>query len=76
MTNKQTVDPLLDIVDAVVKLVAQEETALFYGWAYDEKSTIVFWNEEHGGDWRNFVACAKASGARMLELGSIRRVSD
>jgi len=59
-------DALLEEVESIISDLKKQGFVLFYGWAHGGESNVVYWNQEHGGDWRKFLECAKALGTDLL----------
>lgn len=60
-------DPLRKAVEAICEEAGSKALQIFYGFLAEESEVpSVHWNLEHGGDWRNFVQCAKALDAHVL----------
>jgi hypothetical protein len=60
-------DPLSKTVEVICKDAKTSGLQVFYGFLPDQsKVPTVHWDSEHGGDWKQFVACAKAFDARVL----------
>ncbi len=66
MRSSKSGDVLIERVEAIINAAKGQGLVLFYGWAHGTNQKAVTWNEEHGGDWEKFLACAKAVGAKML----------
>lgn len=61
-------DPLATRVEQIRDHVKSLGISLFCGSVpYDEKRTV-YWDEEQGGDWKMFLECAKAAGAKIVYL--------
>ncbi len=62
-------DALLKTVDDIRKVADQGGLKVFLGYLSEEsKVPSVYWNRENGGDWRDFLVCARAVGAGILYL--------
>jgi hypothetical protein len=60
-------DPLSITVEAICKEAGSNALQIFYGYLAGERGVpSVHWNSEHGGDWQNFLGCAKALNAHVL----------
>lgn len=61
-------DPLLKTVEQILDHAESDGFVIFYGWAHGSKENTVYWNEEHGGDWKKFLGSAKSLGAKVVYL--------
>ncbi len=62
-------DPLSKTVESICKEADNSALQVFYGYLAEENEVpSVYWNSEHGGDWKKFVECAKAFNAHILYL--------
>ncbi len=60
-------DPLLDVVEQIRVHGREKGLVIFYGYVGGGEGSVQ-WNEEHGGGWQEFLACANALGGRTLYL--------
>ncbi len=64
-------DPFLKTLDEIRKGADQSGLRIFYGYMAEEsKVPSVHWNRENGGDWKQFLACARTVGANVLYVNS------
>ena len=66
MSIAKTADVLLEMVAAIVGSAKEQGLVVFYGSLDGTDQKTVHWEEEHGGDWRKFLECAKDSGVKMV----------
>jgi hypothetical protein len=64
----KTTDPLLTTVEEIRAEAEKLGFTVFYGWAHGNDETTVYWNPEHGGSWKDFLACGKSLDVRILYL--------
>jgi len=61
-------DPLLDLTKEIRDHSASLGLTVFYSLVPEDEAHAVYWIEEHGGDWKNFLQCAKALDTRIVYL--------
>jgi hypothetical protein len=60
-------DPLSKTVEVICKEAESNALQIFTGYLAEEsKVPSVHWNSDHGGNWKQFVGCAKAFDALVL----------
>lgn len=61
-------DALRKTVDEIHAKALALGLVVYYGWLHEEREHAVHWNEEHGGDWTDFLQCAQTLGAKVIYL--------
>ena len=62
-------DPLSQALEEIRKTGKASSLQIFCGYlAEDNNALAVHWNLENGGDWKEFLVCAKTVGANILYL--------
>lgn len=68
-TRIHCVNDLLATTIAQIRELAKSlGLTIFYSSVPNDERRTVHWDEEHGGDWKNFLECAKSTGTRILYL--------
>lgn len=69
VSRPKTTDLLLGVVEEIRTHAEEEGFIVFYREECAGGSKDTFnWHEEHGGDWKRFLACAKAMAVRTVYL--------
>ncbi len=61
-------DPLSRTVEEIRQSAKSDGLCVFFGWLAEDKLPTVHWNEDHGGDWKVFLECAKSLKAEAIYL--------
>ncbi|HXN65075.1 MAG TPA: hypothetical protein VN862_07050 [Candidatus Acidoferrales bacterium] len=63
-------DPLTEIIEEIRRAAVSDGVGIFYGYLADDNESVptVHWNRANGGDWREFLRCAKTFNATILYL--------
>jgi hypothetical protein len=61
-------DPLAKTLDEISEAAKDSGLQIFFSPLLQNESLTAEWSQRHGGDWKNFLACAKAVGANLLYL--------
>jgi hypothetical protein len=70
MRHPKTVqqDSLGKLVEEIREYLRKQGTVIFFGMDSGELANRVYWNEQQGGDWKAFLECAQALGAKPIYL--------
>ncbi|MHB8542006.1 MAG: hypothetical protein ACYDCD_13865 [Candidatus Acidiferrales bacterium] len=64
-------DPLSKTLEGIREVAKNSGLQLFCGWLSENNNIPeVHWDKDNGGDWKNFLGCARAMNANVLYLTS------
>lgn len=61
-------DPLSRTVEEIRQAASSAGLHIFFGWLAEYEGPSVHWNEDHGGDWKPFLECAKSLNVKAVYL--------
>jgi hypothetical protein len=61
-------DELLPVIKDIEKFCKENKIMVFYGTMYDSDITIIEWNDNTKGDWKNYLSLAKPLNCQIVTL--------
>lgn len=61
-------DALSRTVEEIRQSAKSAGLRVFFGWLAEYEGPTIHWNEDHGGDWKSFLECAKSLNAKIVYL--------
>lgn len=61
-------DELLPVIKDIEKFCKENKIFIFYGTMYDSDITIIEWNDNTKGDWKNYLSLAKSLNCQIVTL--------
>lgn len=61
-------DELLLVIKDIEKFCRENKLLIFYGTMYDSDITIIEWNDDTKGGWKNYLSLAKALNCQIVTI--------
>lgn len=61
-------DELLPLIKDIEKFCKENKLLIFYGTMYDSDITIIEWNDNTNGDWKNYLSLVKSLNCQIVTL--------
>ena len=61
-------DPLAATIDQIREQAKSLNLTVFYSSVPNDERRTIHWNDDHGGDWKSFLECARNAGIKLVYL--------
>jgi hypothetical protein len=61
-------DELLPVIKDIEKFCKENKVFIFYGTMYDSDITIIEWNDDTKGGWKNYLSLVKALNCQIVTI--------